>query len=108
VTAYTNHGNASPAERNSGWKPKLSERDRHTLKRIVSKNHRTTAAKVTAELSIYHEDCFHRNSSKRASWIHHPWKNCNCYTSDYWKTMLKGQKGGVMITKPGRPMHGNT
>jgi len=24
------------------------------------------------------------------------------------KTMLKGQKVGVMITKPGRPMHGNT
>jgi hypothetical protein len=108
VMAHTNHGNASSAERNSGWKPKLSARDCHTLKRIVSKNHRTTAAKVTAELSIYLEDCFYRNSPKRASWIHQPWKNCDCYTSDYWKTMLKGQKGGVMITKPGRPMHGNT
>jgi len=37
----------------SGQKPKLSVRDRCTLKRIVSKNHRTTAAKVTAELNIH-------------------------------------------------------
>jgi hypothetical protein len=43
-------GKTSSAERNSGKKPKQSERDRRTLKRIVSKNHRTTAAKVTAEL----------------------------------------------------------
>jgi len=39
-----------------GAKPKLSERDCLTLKRIVSKNHRTTAAKVTAELNIHIED----------------------------------------------------
>jgi hypothetical protein len=37
---------ASSAVRNSGQKPELSERDRCTLKRIVSKNH-STAAKVT-------------------------------------------------------------
>jgi hypothetical protein len=47
VMAYTDHGKTS-AKRNSGQKPKLSTRDRCTLKRIVSKNHRTTAAKVTA------------------------------------------------------------
>jgi hypothetical protein len=33
-----------------------SERDRHMLKRMVSKNHRTTAAKVTAELIVHPED----------------------------------------------------
>jgi transposase len=54
MMAYTNHGKT--AEMNSGRKPKLSERDRNTLKRIMSKSHRTTAAKVTAELSIYCED----------------------------------------------------
>jgi hypothetical protein len=32
------------------------ERDRRTLKRIVSKNHGTTAAKVTAELDSLIED----------------------------------------------------
>jgi len=53
MTSYTNHGRTSSAKRNSGRKPKLSERDRHTLKRIVYINHRSTAAKVTAELNIH-------------------------------------------------------
>jgi hypothetical protein len=34
----------------------LAERDRHTLRRIVSKNDRITAAQVTAELNIHLED----------------------------------------------------
>jgi len=38
MTAYTNLGNTS-AKRNSGQKPKLSERDLHTFNRITSKNH---------------------------------------------------------------------
>jgi hypothetical protein len=50
--AYTNHGKTS-ARRNSGQKPKLSARYRCTSKRIMSKNHRTTAAKMTAELNIH-------------------------------------------------------
>jgi len=56
MTAYTNHGNSSSAKRNSGQKKKLSKRDHCTLKRIVSNNHRTAAAKVTAELNIHLED----------------------------------------------------
>jgi hypothetical protein len=48
MTAYTNHGKTTSAERNSGWKPKLNDTDHSTLKSIMSKNHRTTAAKVTA------------------------------------------------------------
>ena len=55
LTAYTNHGKTS-AERNSGRNPKLSERDCHKLKTTVSKNHRTTAANVQAELNIHFED----------------------------------------------------
>jgi len=51
-------------------KPKLSERDCRTLKRIVSNNHRTAAAKLTAELNIRLEDCFHKLSLTRASQIH--------------------------------------
>jgi len=43
VMTYTNQGRTSSAERNSGQKPKLSEKDHHTLKRIVSVNHRSTA-----------------------------------------------------------------
>jgi transposase len=52
LTAYTSHGKTSSAKRNSSRKPKLSERDRYMLKRIASKNQRTTTTKVTAELSI--------------------------------------------------------
>jgi predicted transcriptional regulator len=36
ITAYTNHGKTSLAKRNGGRKP-VNERDRLTLKRIVSK-----------------------------------------------------------------------
>jgi hypothetical protein len=77
------------------------------LKRIVSKNHRTTTAKVTAELSIYLEDCFHRKSKE--SFMNPPSME-ELQLLHLWllKTMPKGQKGGVMITKPGRLMHGNT
>jgi hypothetical protein len=32
------------------------ERGRRTLRRIVPKNHRTTAAQVTAEINIHLED----------------------------------------------------
>jgi hypothetical protein len=60
MMAYTNHGKTS-AVRNSGQKPKLNERDHHILKRTMSKNHRTTAAKVTAELNIHLEDRFHKS-----------------------------------------------
>jgi predicted transcriptional regulator len=52
MMAYTNHGKT--AERNSGRKPKLSERDRRTLKRELR------ATKVTTE---------HTNIPTRASQI---------------------------------------
>jgi len=65
MTAYTNHGMTS-ATRNSDQKPKLSERDRRTLKRIVSKNHRTTVAKMTAELIIHLKTMFPQNQSDKS------------------------------------------
>jgi hypothetical protein len=39
-----------------GEKSTFTGRDHHTLRAIVSKNHRTTAAQVTAELNIYLDD----------------------------------------------------
>jgi transposase len=51
VIAYTNHGKTSSVKRNSGRKPKLSERDCRTPKRTVSQNHKTTGAKVRAQHS---------------------------------------------------------
>jgi hypothetical protein len=56
MSTYTNHGKTTSAKRNSGQKSILTERDHHTLKRIVSENHRTAAAQVTAELNIHLED----------------------------------------------------
>jgi hypothetical protein len=50
-----NHRKTS-AKRYSGKMPALTERDRHTLRRIVAKNQTTTAAQVTAELNIHLED----------------------------------------------------
>jgi predicted transcriptional regulator len=50
---YTTHGKTLSAKRNSGNKPKPSERGHCTLKSILSNNYRTTAAKVTAELIIH-------------------------------------------------------
>jgi predicted transcriptional regulator len=49
TSAYTNHDKTTPAKRNSGRKLTLTERDSRTLGRIVSKNHRTTAAQVTGQ-----------------------------------------------------------
>jgi hypothetical protein len=51
VLAYTNHGKTS-AKRNSGQKSTLTERDCCTLRRIILKNHTTTAA----DLNIHFED----------------------------------------------------
>jgi hypothetical protein len=68
----------SSANRNSGQKPKISERDCCTLQRIVSNNHRTTAARITADLIIHLEDHSHKNSPMRASKIHYPGYSCNC------------------------------
>jgi len=73
MTTYTNHGRTS-TKGNSGQKPNLSERDRRTLKGIVSINHKHTTGKVTAELHIHLEDRFHKNSLMRASQIQqHSW-----------------------------------
>jgi hypothetical protein len=52
MSAYTNRGKTS-AKRNSGKKSTLTERGRHTLRRIVSKNHTTTAAQVTGHRTDY-------------------------------------------------------
>jgi hypothetical protein len=51
MMAYKNHWKTSSAKRNSGQKPKLSERESHTLKRSMSENHRTTAAKYSKFIS---------------------------------------------------------
>lgn len=53
MIAYTKRGKTSSAKRNSGRKPKLTERDLRTLKRIVTKRRKTTAEKMIAELNTH-------------------------------------------------------
>jgi hypothetical protein len=69
MTAYTNHGRTSSAERNSGHKPEVRERDCGTLNRIVSIYHRSTAAKATAELNNHLEDPVSTKKSSNMSFI---------------------------------------
>jgi transposase len=49
MSTYTNRGKTTSVKRNSGRKSALTERDRLTLRRIISKNHRTTAAQVKGQ-----------------------------------------------------------
>jgi hypothetical protein len=49
MSAYTNHGRTTSTKRISEWKSTLTERDRRTMSRIVSKNHRTTATQMTGQ-----------------------------------------------------------
>jgi hypothetical protein len=61
MLAYMNHGKTTSVKRNSMWTSTMTERDRYALRRVVFKNHRTTAAQVTAEGNIHPEDNFHKN-----------------------------------------------
>ena len=45
------HGKTSSNRSNCGRTFELTDKDRHALKRIVGRKHRTNAAKVTAELN---------------------------------------------------------
>jgi len=96
MTAYANHGKTSSAERKSGQKPKLSARDCCTLKRIVSKNHRTTATKVTAELDIHLGRPFPQKQSDTS--FTNPTSTVELELLNLWllKTMIQGKKDGVI------------
>jgi hypothetical protein len=48
MSAYTNHGKTISSKRKNGRKSILTEKDRRTLRRIVSKNHTATAEQMTA------------------------------------------------------------
>jgi len=65
ITVYINHGRTPSAERNSGRKPKQTERDCHTLRRIVSKYHAATAAKVMADSIFILQSLFPQKESKK-------------------------------------------
>ncbi|XP_076041954.1 uncharacterized protein LOC143025827 [Oratosquilla oratoria] len=66
MTAYTKHGKTSSAKRNSERNQKVSNRDRGTLKKIVARQHKTTAVKGTAELNTHLKTCVDENSTAEA------------------------------------------
>ena len=51
MTAFEKEGKTSHWSKNSGRKLKLSDKGRQTLKRIVRKDHKNKAPKITAELN---------------------------------------------------------
>jgi hypothetical protein len=103
LTAYTNHGKKSSSKRNSGRKPKLSERYRRTSKKTVSKSQTTTRV----ELSIRLEDSFSTKTARREL------KKCSTHGKLaiveplISENNIQWQKDGVMIIKPGCLMMGN-
>jgi hypothetical protein len=62
TSAYTNRGKTTSAKRNSARKSAFTERDRRTLRRIVSKNY---AAQVTAEMNFLIEDLVSTKTVRR-------------------------------------------
>ena len=108
MTAHTNYGKTSSVKRNSGRNPKRSEGDRRVLERIVSKNHRTTVQKVTAELNIHPEDPVSTKAVRRElhkSNIHGRAAIAKILITE---NSTKIQRYGVMIIKPARLMIVNT
>jgi hypothetical protein len=53
MSTYTNHGKTISTKRNSGRKSTMTERDCRTLRRIVSKSHRTTTSQAIGHRTEY-------------------------------------------------------
>ena len=53
MAEFKNYGKLSSYRGNFGRTSKLTDRYRRALKRIVGRNHRTTTAEVTTELSLH-------------------------------------------------------
>jgi len=107
MTAYTNHGKTSSARRNSGQKPKLSERDHHTLKRIVSKKSQNYCSKGDSRTQYSNWRAF---SQKVWRELHKSTFVEELQLLKLWllETMPKGEKYGATIIKPGCLMITNT
>jgi len=66
LKSYTNY-EKTVAKRNSGWKPKLSERDCHTLKRIVTENENYCSKGDNRTEYLPWRPSFQRNSPTRTT-----------------------------------------
>jgi hypothetical protein len=106
VMAYTDHGKIS-AKRNRGWKPKISERDRSTLKRIVCKNQNYCSKRQQQNLIFNLKTPFPQKQPDKS--FTNPMSIVELELLNLWllKTTLQDEKGGVMIIKPGHLIIGN-
>jgi predicted transcriptional regulator len=80
MSAYTNHGKTASAMRSDGRNSTLTERDRRTLRRAVSKNHRTTAVQMAGQQNLIFilKTLFPQKCPTLTSQIQHPRQGCNC------------------------------
>ena len=72
MSACTNHGKTNINEEEQWAKIKTDRKGSSYVTRIVSKNHRNSAAQVTAELNIHLEDPVSTKCPTRASQIQRP------------------------------------
>jgi hypothetical protein len=106
MSTYINHGKTTSAKRNSGWKSTLTERDRHALRKIVSKNHTTAAAQVNCSRTEYSSwrPGFHKNLSDVS--FSNPMSTVAVWLQllNLWllKVMLRCVNDGVTTIKPGQ------
>ena len=56
IKSFEKEGKTTPLKQNSGRKQKLFARDRSTFTRIVRKDHKNTAPRITAELNNHFEN----------------------------------------------------
>jgi hypothetical protein len=107
MSAYTNHGKATSTKRNSERKSSLTERDRDKLRRIHSKNHRTTAAQVTEKLHTHLEDPVFTKTAQ--SEFTNPSSTVQLQLLNFrlLEVMLRCVIDGALTIKPGHQTTGN-
>jgi hypothetical protein len=103
VSAYTNHGKTTSAKGNSRWKSTLIERYHRTLKKVVSKDHTTTAAHVTGQQNwIFILNTLFPQKLSDASFTN-PTSTVGLQLLNLWllKVMSRCINDGVTTIKPG-------
>jgi hypothetical protein len=103
MPAYTNHRKTTSGNRNSGLNSTLTERGRRILRRIISTNHTTTAAQVTAEVNIHLEDPVSTKTVLCGMSLTNPTSTVGLHLLNLWllKIMLRCVNDGVTTIKPG-------
>jgi hypothetical protein len=105
TSACTNQWKTTSTKRNSGQKSTLTGRDHRTLRRIVSKNHTTTAAQVTRQQDPVSTKFSDVSFTKPTSMVAAGLQVRNLRLL---KVMLRCVYDGVTSIKPGHQTTGNS